>query len=121
MRNRRSRAGLEDRVRQAVSPRAKAIALYDLALFHDNNSREAQAVPLYVTAIRSGLPRKLNAQAHAWLASSLYKTGNRKHARARIGEARAITKDRTLTKFLDRLEGRLGLAKPPRGKPYNDR
>jgi len=78
--SRRSRAALEDAVDRAASARARAIALYQLALFHDNNSRESIAIPLYEKALRTGLRLDLKAQALAWLASSLYKTGRPQHA-----------------------------------------
>jgi tetratricopeptide (TPR) repeat protein len=106
VKTRRSRAALEDAVDRASSACGKAIALYELALFHDNNSREAEAVPLYEEAIRAGLPRKLRAEALTWLASSLYKTDKPKDALRRIHQARDLA-PRELEKFLDRLEARV--------------
>src|SRR5208337_4593922 len=44
---RRSRTALEDAVERAASAQKKAIALYQLAVFHDNNARESVAIPLY--------------------------------------------------------------------------
>lgn len=100
----RSRTALEDAIDRAASARSKAVALYDLALFHDNNSRESIAVPLYEKALRTGLTPDLKAQALAWLASSLYKTSRPQHALKRIRQARDLAKSRELRKFLDRLE-----------------
>jgi tetratricopeptide (TPR) repeat protein len=107
MRKRRSRAALEDAVDRAASARGRAIALYQLALFHDNNSRETEAIPFYEAAIKNGLPTPLKAQALAWLASSLYKTGRRQHALTRIRQSREIARSRGLRKFLDSLETRI--------------
>jgi tetratricopeptide (TPR) repeat protein len=107
---RRSCAGLEAEVDRAISPRQKAIALYQLGLFHDNNARESDAIPLYEKALKAGLDTALKAKALAWLASSLYKTGKPKSAMTRIRQSRAIvtrTKDASLEKFLDGLEARI--------------
>ncbi len=106
-RRRRSRAALADAVDRAASTRTEAIALYLLALFHDNNSREPEAIPLYEAAIKNGLPLPLKAEALAWLASSLYKTGAPKHALTRIRQSREIAKSHELRKFLDGLESRI--------------
>ena len=104
---RRSRIALEDAVHRATSARKKAVALYQLSVFHDNNSREPLAIPLYEKALRAGLDHTVKAQALAWLASSLYKTGNPTRALSRIRQARDITKDGELRKFLDGLEARI--------------
>lgn len=104
---RRSQAALEDAVERASSVHARAIALYRLALFHDNNSREAVAIPFYEKAIAFGLSPNLKAQALAWLSSSLYKTGNSKGALTRIDQAREIATSRELRKFLAGLEARI--------------
>jgi hypothetical protein len=53
------------------------------------------------------LPTNLKAQAFAWLASSLYKTGDSKGAKMQIRRAREIAKSGDLRKFLDRLEARI--------------
>jgi hypothetical protein len=66
---------------------------------------------LYDEALANGLPAKLRAQALAWLASSLYKTGKSKGALKRIRQARAVSKDRDLRKFLDGLEARASIVK----------
>ena len=107
---RRSRAALEDAIERATSSGEKAIALYELALFHDNNSREAEAAPFYQRAIRTGLPTNLEAQALAWLASSLFKIGDPKGAMAQIRRTREIAKSRDLQEFLDRLEAHINRA-----------
>ena len=104
---RRSLAALEDAVERATSSGERALALYELALFHDNNSREAEAVPFYQRAIRTGLPMNLEAQALAWLASSLYKIGDPKGAMTQFRRAREIAKSRDLRRFLDRFEARI--------------
>ena len=113
MRTRRSRAALEGAVKKASTARGKAIALYEIALFHDNNSREAEAIPLYEAAIRMGLPRGLRAEALAWLASSLYKTGNQKAAMRRVRQAREHP-SRELKAFLLRLEAHITAASASR-------
>jgi hypothetical protein len=107
---RRSRANLEAEVDSAESLRHKAIALYRLALFHDNNSRESHAIPLYEKALKAGLDPALEAKALAWLASSLHKTGEPKRAMMRLRQSRAIArrpKNASLEKFLDGLEVRI--------------
>jgi len=111
---RRSRQALEAAVAAAAGPAARAQACYDLALFHDNNSREAEAIPLYREALRLGLPTPVAAEAHAWLASSLMKAGAPDDAMRHAGEARRRTSDAALLAFLDgldrRIRRRMGLA-----------
>jgi tetratricopeptide (TPR) repeat protein len=107
VKKRRSRAALEDAVERAISSGAKAIARYELALFHDNNSRESEAIPLYEKALANRLPRNLEAHALAWFASSLHKTGDPKRAMKQIRRAREVTRSRDLRKFLDGLEARV--------------
>jgi tetratricopeptide (TPR) repeat protein len=102
---RRSRAALKDAVERATSSGERAIALYQLALFHDNNSREAKAIPLYEKALAIGMPTNLKAQALAWLASSLYKTGDPKRAMMQIRRARRITKRSDLPEISRRPRG----------------
>ena len=109
---RRCRAALEDAVERASSSRKKSVALYELALFHDNNSREAVAIPLYENAVRGGLDRTLTARALAWLASSLYKTGKPRQALLRLKQSRAIASEAVLLKFLDGLDARINRGKP---------
>jgi tetratricopeptide (TPR) repeat protein len=98
---------LEAQVLQAANRNEKAVAYYELGLFHDNNSRERQAIPNYVKAISLGLEPALKAQALAWLASSLYKTGSPNEACARLRAAFRLTRDPDLKKFLNRLDIRL--------------
>jgi len=110
VKRRRSRAVLEAEVDRAKSLRHKAIALYRLALFHDNNTRESDAIPLYEKALKTGLDAALKAKAIAWLTSSLHKTGEPQRAMSRLRQAREIarrTKNASLQKFLDGLEARI--------------
>ena len=107
MRKRRSLVGLLRAVEEAGTDDSRAIAHFELALFHDNNGREAEAVPHYEAAISLGLDKKRNAEALAWLASSLYKTGRPHDAIQRLMQARAVAQDTGLHRFLDRLERRI--------------
>jgi tetratricopeptide (TPR) repeat protein len=104
---RRSVTGLEAKLARAPSVKAKAIAHYQLGLFHDNNSREAKAIPHYRSAIALGLPRVVKAEAFAWLASSLYKTGSPDAARRSVRNSLRLAPDSQLCRFLSRLEGRI--------------
>ena len=83
------------------------MAYYQLALFHDNNTREAEAIPNYEQALRLGLAGETRAQALAWLASSFHKIGNPRRAISALAKARAATRDAALRKFLDGLERRI--------------
>lgn len=117
MTRRRSRVALEAEVNGAKSSRQKAIALYQLALFHDNNARESDAIPFYEKALKAGLQSALKAKALAWLASSLHKTGESKSALTRIRQSRAIARTMkygSLENYLYALEARIArsLAKP---------
>ncbi len=96
-------------------PRAKALAHFQLALFHDNNSREHDAILHYQAALRLGLDSTRRAEALAWLASSLYKTGRPRIALKKIAESRNQTTDPGLRTFLDGLERRVhrALLHPP--------
>jgi hypothetical protein len=110
MKRRRSRAVLEADVDRAKLLRHKAIALYRLALFHDNNARESDAIPLYEGALETGLDAALKAKALAWLASSLYKTGQPQRAMSHLRQSRKIarrTNSASLQIFLDGLEARI--------------
>lgn len=93
MRKRRSLAVLLRAVEEAGTDDSRALAHFELALFHDNNGREAEAVPHYEAAISLGLDKKRDAEALAWLASSLYKTGRPQEAIQRLTQARAATQD----------------------------
>jgi len=104
---RRSRAELENAITAARGAANKARAHHALALFHDNNSREAEAVPHYKQAIALGLPGPIKAQALAWLGSSLYKTGFPEEALAALNKAKRLASDRELSRFLAGLERRI--------------
>lgn len=104
---RRNRKVLEAGIKKAKSKKLKALAYYELGLFHDNNSREREAIPNYKQALRLGLPIVLKAKALAWLSSSLYKTNNRKAAVIKCNEAFRLSRDSNLTKFLNGLKKRI--------------
>ncbi|MBI3742729.1 MAG: tetratricopeptide repeat protein [Chloroflexi bacterium] len=97
---------LEEAVRGA-NGRKRALACYQLGLFHDNNSREVAAIPRYRQAIRLGLDKETEAQARAWLASSLSKTGRPGLAAKEATRALALTSDPELVKFLSGLKRRI--------------
>ena len=103
----RSRVRLEAAVRAATTPDELAHAHFDLALFHDNNGREAEAIPHYEAALAHGLAGEQRAECLAWLASSLYKTGRPDEALERVGHAREATESRELMRFLAGLERRV--------------
>lgn len=107
MRKRRSLPVLLRAVEEADTDNSRALAHFELALFHDNNSREAEAVPHYEAAISLGLDKKRDAEALAWLASSLYKTSRPHDAIQRLMQARAMAQDTGLQRFLDGLERRI--------------
>ncbi len=107
MRKRRSRAVLLRAIEEAGTDNHRALAHFELALFHDNNGREAEAVPQYEAAISLGLAEKRNAEALAWLASSLYKTGRPYDAMQRLAQSRAVAQDARLLRFLVGLERRI--------------
>ncbi|MYB49507.1 MAG: tetratricopeptide repeat protein [Dehalococcoidia bacterium] len=107
MRKQRSAAALERQLEFATTEKEKAVANYNLGLFHDNNGREAKAIPYYRTALQHGLNDETKAQALAWLASSLHKTGNQDCAMDSLKEAQRITTDASLNQFLSRLERRV--------------
>ncbi len=104
---RRNKKKLEEAVAKAKSSNAQAIAFYNLALFHDNNSREVEAIPNYEKALKLGLPDNTKTEALAWLASSLYKTGQPKKALQKIQASRQDTNDKKLVAFLNGLEKRV--------------
>jgi tetratricopeptide (TPR) repeat protein len=105
---RRSSKELLRAVENAGSAAKKARALYELALFHDNNSREAEAVPLYQKALQLGLDRTREAMARAWLASSLSKTKRPREALQQISLALKLAKRGKLRDFLLRLKTKIG-------------
>ena len=92
---------------QATTKHAKARAHYDLALFHDNNGREAQAIPHYRKALALGVGPDIEAEAFAWLASSLFKTGCHTEASLSARQALGLTDDSSLRGFLARLLRRI--------------
>lgn len=99
-RRRRSLAGLTAALRQASSRSEQAQAHYELGLFHDNNGREAQAIPHYREALALGINPAVVPEALAWLASSLFKTGQPEEASVTARRALRLTQDPTLEKFL---------------------
>ena len=54
-RKRRSLASLTAALNRARTQSDEARAHYDLGLFHDNNGREAQAIPHYRKALKLGI------------------------------------------------------------------
>lgn len=105
---RRNKKQLEGKIIKAKTVKAKAIAYYNLALFHDNNSRETEAIPNYKKAIALGLPKEIEAQARAWLASSLYKTEKPRQALKELNKSFAMTGNKKLQKFLSGLGLKIG-------------
>ena len=99
-RKRRSLAALTAALEQATTKNAKARAHYELGLFHDNNGREAQAIPHYREALALGLDPTVVPEVLAWLASSLFKTGQPEEASATARQALRLTSDPSLKKFL---------------------
>jgi hypothetical protein len=104
---RRSQKALEAAVQGASNNAAKAIANYELGLFHDNNGREAAAIPHYRAALTLGLDDETRAKCLAWLASSFYKTGQSSRALACAIEAEALSRDVELNRFITGLKRRI--------------
>jgi Tetratrico peptide repeat len=104
---RRRLSELEQGLLDARSRSAKALAHSRLAVFHDNNGREAEAIPHYRAAIRQGLRGIQAAQAHAWLASSYWKVGRPRQALAWIAALRRRRLSADLHAWVGRLEGRV--------------
>jgi tetratricopeptide (TPR) repeat protein len=113
---RRSRRRLEADLASARSDADRARAHYALALFHDNNSREAEAIPHYRRALALGLPTETASAAWAWLASSLWKSGAPEPALEAIARTRQETKSPQLAAFLARLERRIRKGPTERAK-----
>ena len=107
MAKRRKLSTLLDAVESAQSRSDKAIAHYNLGLFHDNNGREAEAIPHYEAALELGLDGATQSQTLAWLASSLYKTGALEEATRRVRQSRSLASDASLVRFLASLERRI--------------
>ncbi|MGH8227132.1 MAG: tetratricopeptide repeat protein [Steroidobacteraceae bacterium] len=91
----------------AASRSASALAHFELAVFHDNNDREAEAIPHYAAAIRRGLKGARAVRARAWLASSYWKVGRPDSALQLIGGLHGARMSPELRAWIDRLEGRL--------------
>jgi len=112
---RRNGNQLEAVLALAQTPHDQALAHYRLGLFHDNNSREATAIPHYEKAVALGLPRDTEAHALAWLASSFSKTGFPDRALAALRQASALIPDPPLQRFLARLERQIDRSRGGRG------
>ena len=109
-RKRRSLASLTAALEKATTEGEEAHAHYKLALFHDNNGREAQAIPHYRRALALDIYPAVVPEALAWLASSLHKTGHSAEAALRAGQALRLTTDPSLEGFLLRLLRRIDRA-----------
>ena len=109
-RKRRSLASLTAALEKATTQGEKAHAHYNLAFFHDNNGREAQAIPHYRQALALDIGTAVEPEALAWLASSLHKTGHPTEAALRAGQALRLTTDPSLRGFLLRLLQRIDRA-----------
>jgi tetratricopeptide (TPR) repeat protein len=111
---RRSLPELEHRLTTIPPGPGLAHAHYDLALFHDNNSREADAIPHYEEALLQNLDATARPYCLAYLASSLYKIGQLDDAKDRATEALSESDDQDLTNFvvglLSRIERKLASA-----------
>lgn len=106
-RKRRSLVSLTAALNRATTHSDKARAHYELGLFHDNNGREAQAIPHYREALALDIDPAVEPEALAWLASSLHKTGHPTEAALRVGQALRLTTDPSLEGFLRRLLRRI--------------
>ena len=104
---RRSRRQLEASVASALTDAERAIAHYELGLFHDNNGREREAIPHYERALVLGLPSEMQAACLAWLASSLFKTSRPHEALLRLQQSHEHEPDADLRTFLNGLERRI--------------
>jgi len=104
---RRNKKQLDTSIRLATNKQDKALAYYNLGVFHDNNSRELEAIPNYLEAIKLGLDDDTKAKALAWLASSLYKTDKPKEGFEKLKQSQEIATDKSLIKFLTGLEKRI--------------
>jgi hypothetical protein len=106
-RRRRSRRDLEERLTALPRGPELASAFYELALFHDNNSREVDAIPHYAAALLLDLDATKRPYCLAYLASSLYKTGRFGDAMKRADKALGESTDPDLTRFVTRLLSRI--------------
>jgi tetratricopeptide (TPR) repeat protein len=112
---RRTSQQLIQAIKTAKTRNQKAKAWYDLALFHDNNSRESEAIPSYRKAIRIGLNKELETMARAWLSSSLYKTGYAREAAKQCDRALKTADNPRLLTFLNGLKNRIAARSKLRG------
>ncbi len=94
---------MESNIEKAKTKADKAVAYYELGLFHDNNGRESEAIPNYMEALRLGLDTSTKAKALAWMASSLYKTGHPEDALLCANQAMPLADD-DLLKFLKKFQ-----------------
>jgi len=106
---RRTVRQLEIALHRATTRREKALAHFHLAIFHDNNGREEIAISHYMIALHLGLDGKRKSEAYAWLASSLYKTGQPKQARKHLMQSLRLARDAELKNFLVGLERKFNL------------
>jgi len=90
-----------------ATTRAPANVHYEIAVFHDNNSREAEAIPHYAAALKLGLTGKKRAEAHAYLASSYWKIGKPQSARRIIAQSKVLPMDKHLRAWMERLHRRI--------------
>lgn len=111
----RKLSDLEEELADSKTALAKAEAHFALAVFHDNNSREAAAIPHYVLALKSGLQGLDKARAHAYLASSLWKVGKSKEALKVISDSERLRMPIDLANWIGRLKQRV-LRSPNRFK-----
>lgn len=103
---RRNIKKLREAIIKAKSNKTKAVAYYELGLFHDNNGREKEAIPNYERALELGLKKDLKSKALAWLGSSLYKIGKPRKALNQIRQSGKIANQK-LRRFLNRLKARM--------------
>ncbi len=104
---RRNLKALQRAVAAARGNRERAAALYRLAVIHDNNGREAEAIPHYRRALALGLDRATSPRAMAWLASSLFKTNRAAAAMRWTRQALEGSCPPELRRFLLGLQGRI--------------
>lgn len=104
---RRSRTTLEGNLKKAKTDKQRAIAHYALGLFHDNNGREKEAIPHYEAVLEFDLEPETKAKCLAWLASSLWKTGDATSAKKRLEASGRLSRDPELLAFLKGLRQRI--------------
>lgn len=110
----RNRRELEQAREQAGTREERALACFRLGVFHDNNGREVEAIPLYGRALHPGLDPRTHAHALTYLASSLYKTGRLEEALSIAEEAASSTDEAELVDFLIGLRRRIRRRLPNR-------